>query len=115
MAENHEGRVMAVEGNDLSGYIGVSPEYMTYANETEAPLQPKDAEVSDAVEQVVADEEAKAKAADAAADAAEAADAAAKEAEEQRAAEEAAAKEAAEKQAAEAEAAKKSDGKTAKQ
>lgn len=29
----------AVEGNDTSGYVGVSPEYMTYANETEAPLQ----------------------------------------------------------------------------
>lgn len=29
----------AVEGNDTSGYIGVSPEYATYANETEAPLQ----------------------------------------------------------------------------
>lgn len=29
----------AVEGNDTSGYIGVSPEYMTYASATEAPLQ----------------------------------------------------------------------------
>lgn len=28
----------AVEGNDTSQYIGVSPEYMTYANETEKPL-----------------------------------------------------------------------------
>src|SRR6059058_127963 len=28
----------AVEGNDTSGYVGVSPEYMTYANDTEKPL-----------------------------------------------------------------------------
>lgn len=28
----------AVEDNDTSAYIGVSPEYMTYANETEKPL-----------------------------------------------------------------------------
>lgn len=28
----------AVEDNDLSNYVGVSPEYATYANETEAPL-----------------------------------------------------------------------------
>jgi len=27
-----------VEGNDTSGYLGVSSEYMTYANETEKPL-----------------------------------------------------------------------------
>jgi hypothetical protein len=27
----------AVEGNDTSAYVGVSPEYMTYASETEAP------------------------------------------------------------------------------
>lgn len=27
----------AVEGNDTSGYLGVSHEYMTYANETEKP------------------------------------------------------------------------------
>lgn len=33
-----EGRDYRVEGNDTSGYIGVSPEYMTYANETEKPL-----------------------------------------------------------------------------
>lgn len=32
-----EPRVFAVEGNDLSGYVGVAPEYMTYANSTEAP------------------------------------------------------------------------------
>jgi hypothetical protein len=28
----------ATEDTDTSGYIGVSPEYMTYANDTEAPL-----------------------------------------------------------------------------
>lgn len=33
-----DGRDYRVEGNDVSGYIGVSPEYMTYANETERPL-----------------------------------------------------------------------------
>lgn len=33
-----DGRDYTVEGNDTSGYIGVSPEYMTYANETEKPL-----------------------------------------------------------------------------
>lgn len=29
----------AVEGNDTSAYVGVSPEYMTYANDTEKPLK----------------------------------------------------------------------------
>lgn len=29
----------AVNGNDTSAYVGVSPEYMTYANETEKPLR----------------------------------------------------------------------------
>lgn len=37
-AEGDEGRSFAVEGNDLSEYVGTNPEYMTYANETEAPL-----------------------------------------------------------------------------
>lgn len=40
MAENTEGRTFLVEGNDVSGYIGVSPEYQNYASKTEAPLQP---------------------------------------------------------------------------
>lgn len=31
------GRDFRVEGNDVSGYLGVDPEYMTYANETEKP------------------------------------------------------------------------------
>ena len=31
------GRDFRVEGNDVSGYLGVDPEYMTYANETERP------------------------------------------------------------------------------
>lgn len=30
-------RNFAVEGNDLSGYLGCDPEYMTYANESERP------------------------------------------------------------------------------
>lgn len=29
----------AVEGNDTSAYVGVNPEYATYANETEKPLR----------------------------------------------------------------------------
>lgn len=36
--EDDDGRSFAVEGNDLEGYIGTNPEYMTYANETEAPI-----------------------------------------------------------------------------
>lgn len=31
------GRDFRVEGNDVSGYIGVSPEYRNYANETDRP------------------------------------------------------------------------------
>lgn len=31
----------AVKGNDLSGFRGVSPEYMTYANETDKPVAKK--------------------------------------------------------------------------
>ena len=31
-------RSMVVPGNDLTGYIGVSPEYMNYANATEKPI-----------------------------------------------------------------------------
>lgn len=34
-----EGRNFAVEDNDTSNYVGVSPEYMTYANEYDAPLE----------------------------------------------------------------------------
>lgn len=37
-----EGRSFAVEGNDTSKYVGVSPEYKTYANDTEAPLRGED-------------------------------------------------------------------------
>lgn len=33
-----EARVFALEDNDLSGYVGVSPEYRTYANETDKPM-----------------------------------------------------------------------------
>lgn len=32
------GRDFRVEGNDVSGYIGVDPEYQTYANEHDKPL-----------------------------------------------------------------------------
>lgn len=47
----HDGEVnqYAVEGNDLSGYVGVSPEYATYANETEKPsLTDEEAEAAEA-------------------------------------------------------------------
>lgn len=40
----------AVEGNDTSGYIGVSPEYATYANETEAPLRATEGVEAEATE-----------------------------------------------------------------
>lgn len=33
-----EARSYLVEGNDTTEYIGTSPEYATYANDTEAPL-----------------------------------------------------------------------------
>jgi hypothetical protein len=45
-APDAEGHPYAVEDNDLSGYVGVSPEYQTYANETEKPdADSNDAEV----------------------------------------------------------------------
>ena len=37
----------AVKGNDLSGFRGVSPEYMTYASETEKPVAKKDGKKKD--------------------------------------------------------------------
>ena len=43
-AGKDEGRVMVVEGNDLSGYVGVDPIYANYANKTEAPLVGDDEE-----------------------------------------------------------------------
>lgn len=33
-----------VEGNDLDGYVGVSPEYATYADDTQKPLVAEDDE-----------------------------------------------------------------------
>lgn len=32
------GRDFRVEGNDVSGYLGVDPEYQTYASETSKPM-----------------------------------------------------------------------------
>jgi hypothetical protein len=32
------GRSFAVQGNDTSGYVGVSPEYRTYGNDIDKPL-----------------------------------------------------------------------------
>lgn len=43
-AKPGEERSYAVEGNKLDGYVGVSGEYATYANETEAPLAGKGVE-----------------------------------------------------------------------
>ena len=37
-----EARSYLVEGNEVTEYIGTSPEYATYANETEAPLKVED-------------------------------------------------------------------------
>jgi hypothetical protein len=63
-----EARNFAVEGNDLSGYIGVSPEYMTYADETQKPYS-TDEEVLSPAEQLMfqedGDDDAKADDADA--------------------------------------------------
>lgn len=42
----------AVEGNDTSGYIGVDPDKMTYASDTEAPLSGDGAEDKVAKEQL---------------------------------------------------------------
>lgn len=36
--EDTPGRDMRVEGNDISGYVGVDPVYQNYASDTEAPL-----------------------------------------------------------------------------
>lgn len=33
-----EARSYAVEGNELDAYVGVSPEYMTYADDTQKPF-----------------------------------------------------------------------------
>lgn len=40
--DSNDGRDFRVEGNDVENYVGVSPEYATYANETEAPLKGDD-------------------------------------------------------------------------
>jgi hypothetical protein len=37
-----DGRDFRVEGNKTDNYVGTSPEYMTYANKTEAPVEAKD-------------------------------------------------------------------------
>lgn len=50
-----EARNFAVEGNELSGYIGVSPEYMTYADETHKPYS-TDEEVLPPAEQLMFEE-----------------------------------------------------------
>lgn len=39
-----------VEDNDTSAYVGVSPEYMTYANDTEKPLAAEEGPEADAEE-----------------------------------------------------------------
>lgn len=39
-----EGRLYTVEGNELDNYVGVSPEYQNYADETHKPLAGEGAE-----------------------------------------------------------------------
>lgn len=51
-----EARNFAVEGNDLRGYIGVDPEYMTYADDTHKPYS-TDEEVLPPSEQLMFEEE----------------------------------------------------------
>lgn len=41
-ADDAAGRSYAVEGNDLTGYVGVDPIYQTYANDTEGPYEADD-------------------------------------------------------------------------
>jgi hypothetical protein len=40
----------AVEGNDTSAYVGVSPEYMTYSDDTQKPLNAEEGPEADAEE-----------------------------------------------------------------
>lgn len=40
--DSGDGRDFRVEDNEIDEYVGTSPEYATYANETEAPLAGKD-------------------------------------------------------------------------
>lgn len=51
-----QARNFAVEGNDLSGYIGVDPEYMTYADDTHKPYS-TDEEVYPPSEQLAFEED----------------------------------------------------------
>lgn len=48
--EAEEGRTYAVEGNKLDGYVGVSGEYATYANDTEAPVKADESAESKVIE-----------------------------------------------------------------
>lgn len=48
-AESVVMRDFSVEGNELDGYLGVSPEYATYANEGEKPYASEDDEVEQRV------------------------------------------------------------------
>lgn len=48
-AESVAQRDFSVEGNDLDGYLGVSPEYATYANEGEKPYASEDDEAEQKV------------------------------------------------------------------
>ena len=47
----------AVDGNDTSAYVGVSPEYQTYANETERPLEASEALEPDATDDEDSDDD----------------------------------------------------------
>lgn len=50
--EGVEGRVMQVEGNDISAYVGVDPVYQNYASDTEKPYAPE----ADSADAAIVDE-----------------------------------------------------------
>jgi hypothetical protein len=52
VVSTQSGRDFAVEDNDTSGYVGVSPEYMTYANDTDKPLQAEEGPFKDAEDEI---------------------------------------------------------------
>jgi hypothetical protein len=54
-APGSEARSFEVEGNDTSGYIGTSPEYMNYADETSKPFLAEDDSPEAVIEQRVMD------------------------------------------------------------
>lgn len=51
--ESGDGRSYAVEGNDLTGYVGVSPEYATYSTDAQKPSWAEDSAETTIAEQFV--------------------------------------------------------------